>query len=41
MASYMNASEAFVREKLDASTGNPIPQSLWADKYRGVSHFLL
>ncbi|KAL4996415.1 hypothetical protein BDV10DRAFT_112573 [Aspergillus recurvatus] len=37
MASYMNASEAFVREKLDASTANPIPQSSWADKYRGAT----
>ncbi|KAL4901339.1 hypothetical protein BDW74DRAFT_160279 [Aspergillus multicolor] len=37
MASYMNASEAFVREKLDASTANPIPQSAWADKYRGAT----
>ncbi|KAL4926959.1 putative cystathionine beta-synthase (beta-thionase) [Aspergillus undulatus] len=37
MASYMNASEAFVREKLDASTTSPIPQSLWADKYRGAT----
>ncbi|KAL3482472.1 hypothetical protein BJX99DRAFT_217113 [Aspergillus californicus] len=37
MASYMNASEAFVREKLDASTTHPIPQSAWADKYRGAT----
>ncbi|KAL4783530.1 hypothetical protein BJX76DRAFT_357916 [Aspergillus varians] len=37
MASYMNASDAFVREKLDASTTHPIPQSSWADKYRGAT----
>ncbi|KAI9376315.1 hypothetical protein BJX61DRAFT_420487 [Aspergillus egyptiacus] len=37
MASYMNASEAFVREKLDASTTHSLPQSAWADKYRGAT----
>ncbi|KAL3463080.1 hypothetical protein BJX64DRAFT_287814 [Aspergillus heterothallicus] len=37
MASYMNASEAFVREKLDANTAQSIPQSSWADKYRGAT----
>ncbi|KAL4796984.1 hypothetical protein BDV19DRAFT_387853 [Aspergillus venezuelensis] len=37
MASYINASEAFAREKLDASTSQSIPQSSWADKYRGAT----
>ncbi|KAL2865799.1 putative cystathionine beta-synthase (beta-thionase) [Aspergillus lucknowensis] len=37
MASYMNAGGAFVREKLDANTTQSIPQSLWADKYRGAT----
>ncbi|KAL4810178.1 hypothetical protein BDV18DRAFT_130451 [Aspergillus unguis] len=37
MASYMNASEALVREKLDAGTKSALPQSSWADKYRGAT----
>ncbi|KAL2811908.1 hypothetical protein BJX63DRAFT_266041 [Aspergillus granulosus] len=34
---YTSASEAFAREKLGASTTHSIPQSSWADKYRGAT----
>lgn len=37
MASYMNASEALTQQQLAQNAEQPIAQSAWANKYRGVS----
>lgn len=40
MTSYMTGSEALARENATSAGSDAVPQTAWADKYRGVSQCL-